>query len=797
MAHTKSGALSGSLDAPSGHDIVAEVSVDGLTTDGGSQIPMMARPSGPPAKGHKGRISIVREAKIAQSLRATSASGAVATAAFEKIKAEVEDQLEQQGNIRKNWWESMKQDNDLCSMMFGSWESSAAAKRGVALLAKVITLLFVCCLSAPDVYLCPELLDDDGEGPPEGSVPMAAGDDAAAAAANTFLVYPDFTAVQKEQGTAAMFEELGYFVWDNVMDLVYNLMWTLPVVLLMYIDFEMGELLDNMDRLNEERLTDSEHLAIARPEALTSVRDAMVAKRMIDTMIYVLHRMDKVFNSKGMSTSIQKELKLLQDEEEIASNYFQEEERAQVTSVIGGGGDTGPRAPWVEVSTEDGRKYYHNTDTDETSWEVPVSTVMVNVPLRGAARKDSLDAGSDVGEWSHYDAQYRESSSRLYSLSAIRANIKDKLRILQGIHKRMDTRLELFRREDEEIDAEDYKQLIASGRRGSTCVGRAALKREFRAMVKMQQKEIEDAVALAVLPRRLHVAAEQQQKIVAGFSGRIGSMPMGMFSGCIRGLKRYLYSSYCQLEVDMSRTTISRKRLVLQKRVSYTIGIVYLMACTFYIFLYAVRVQDNDVVSSVLMSVAFSDGLEVLVTGPLVMLLTAGVFPMLAVGLIGHDIRKILTQSKRKLQQDSGGDDEDHIDFSHGGGMLNPLFDASDYQKRGSKMADENSAQTWRAWTGDLLMDKEAEAEITQMERARSAKVKNLFGSASKEATVEVEVTRTVELTRMDTTGATVTEVKEFVETKQEVQVLQNRASLGDDVMLSLQERRRRRRLGL
>ena len=39
-----------------------------------------------------------------------------------------------------------------------------------------------------------------------------------------------------------MFEELGYFVWDNVMDLVYNLMWTLPVVLLMYIDFEMGEL---------------------------------------------------------------------------------------------------------------------------------------------------------------------------------------------------------------------------------------------------------------------------------------------------------------------------------------------------------------------------------------------------------------------------------------------------------------------------------------------------------------------------------------------------------------------------
>ena len=49
-----------------------------------------------------------------------------------------------------------------------------------------------------------------------------------------------------------MFEEMGLFLWDNMMDLVYNLMWTLPVVLLMYIDFEMGELLDNMDRLNKE-----------------------------------------------------------------------------------------------------------------------------------------------------------------------------------------------------------------------------------------------------------------------------------------------------------------------------------------------------------------------------------------------------------------------------------------------------------------------------------------------------------------------------------------------------------------
>ena len=28
---------------------------------------------------------------------------------------------------------------------------------------------------------------------------------------------------------------------------------------------------------------------------------------------------------------------------------------------------------WVEIMTEDGRQYYHNTATDETSWERPVA----------------------------------------------------------------------------------------------------------------------------------------------------------------------------------------------------------------------------------------------------------------------------------------------------------------------------------------------------------------------------------------------------------------------------------------
>ena len=29
------------------------------------------------------------------------------------------------------------------------------------------------------------------------------------------------------------------------------------------------------------------------------------------------------------------------------------------------------QAPWVEATADDGRVYYHNTDTDETSWDLP------------------------------------------------------------------------------------------------------------------------------------------------------------------------------------------------------------------------------------------------------------------------------------------------------------------------------------------------------------------------------------------------------------------------------------------
>ena len=124
-----------------------------------------------------------------------------------------------------------------------------------------------------------------------------------------------------------------------------------------------------------------------------------------------------------------------------------------------------------------------------------------------------------MSEWSHYDTEHRESVAKVNSLASIRSSIKQALEALAIIGTRMDRRLEAIDREDRAADARDLDELTAMKRRNAWCCswfcsGRWAAKREFNAMLKREKKELEDSVMIAVLPRRMHLAAEQQQKII-------------------------------------------------------------------------------------------------------------------------------------------------------------------------------------------------------------------------------------------------------------------------------------------
>ena len=44
--------------------------------------------------------------------------------------------------------------------------------------------------------------------------------------ANSFVEdYPDFIAIQKQDGTRAMLAVLLEFIWDSIMDMIYTTLW--------------------------------------------------------------------------------------------------------------------------------------------------------------------------------------------------------------------------------------------------------------------------------------------------------------------------------------------------------------------------------------------------------------------------------------------------------------------------------------------------------------------------------------------------------------------------------------------
>ena len=89
---------------------------------------------------------------------------------------------------------------------------------------QVITLLFLACLTAPELYLCP----DDDEGAP--------------------LLYFD-----RDGGESFYTYFTGYFR-EAFSGLVFSALLTIPVVALLLLDFHLGSLLERNEQLQFERL---------------------------------------------------------------------------------------------------------------------------------------------------------------------------------------------------------------------------------------------------------------------------------------------------------------------------------------------------------------------------------------------------------------------------------------------------------------------------------------------------------------------------------------------------------------
>jgi hypothetical protein len=456
---------------------------------------------------------------------------------FLEVQASIECTLLERRKTFRNFWDSMKVDNDFVSMFFpGSWESSIATRRSIYILSKIITLTFVLCLTSPRKYLCPpeeeierNILDDD--------------------LASNFVESPNFIQIQKEEGWNAMLWEVLWFMVAQFTDIFLTLLWTMPAQVLVYTDGVVGQLLDDTDMLQEERLLEQAHLAIIRPDSISVLKDAYVALEMLNTLKYVISRQLKVVMKKSMRKEI------------------------------------------VEILSESKEQKATTSDVERIR-QLLVTGEHAVVTILGQMR-DRV---------------------RLLEHRAKQADQQELLQRVQGISTRREIR---------------------------------RLNKDFRAERATQRKQLEHEVAVSLMPNRLHVLTRQHDKVLESFDGRWGRKPMGRLSPLLIYIKKYLYTSYLIQDVGYLKTNMTRSQLVICKRLSVTIGLLYLLFCTFYVFLYAINLKDNGVVITILTEVALADGLEIFIIGPVEMFLAA-LIPAIMLSLIVVEVRKALGTEKTR-----------------------------------------------------------------------------------------------------------------------------------------------------
>ena len=218
-------------------------------------------------------------------------------------------------------------------------------------------------------------------------------------------------------------------------------------------------------------------------------------------------------------------------------------------------------------------------------------------------------------------------------LQQMRSDLHSNEIFVKRVKKQMAARLKVLELEDKAAARNHLDDMLMESQ---SVVQRRRINKIFRDQDRQRHQAMLKEVQLAILPKRVYLASQEHKRITLCFGG----------GPLIRRLKAYCYSQYCVTTEGGLQTQMSRNKLVLCRHLSLCVGLLYLLACTFYIFLYAVSVADNAVINSILMTVGFSTGVQVTVTGPVFMLLTAGLLPWLAVSLISREVRRQLDADK-------------------------------------------------------------------------------------------------------------------------------------------------------
>jgi len=216
--------------------------------------------------------------------RSTSASrvfDAVDELGYTEARKEVERHLQGHYRILSSWATALRKDHAALSVLVDTcWKrSDTKLHRGVILLAKILTFLFLCCAVSPPDYFC-----ETWKGQPDVLPALLVREGA-------YVRFPDLstrpvTWAGVVDGARALVR-----VWtsDQIIGLLFLMLWMLPILLLLSVDHYLGSAYHTQRLAMEERLFEADFDNLTCPERAKTTRDTEVTLELLRALQTLLH----------------------------------------------------------------------------------------------------------------------------------------------------------------------------------------------------------------------------------------------------------------------------------------------------------------------------------------------------------------------------------------------------------------------------------------------------------------------------------------------------------------------------
>lgn len=209
------------------------------------------------------------------------------------------------------------------------------------------------------------------------------------------------------------------------------------------------------------------------------------------------------------------------------------------------------------------------------------------------------------------------------------------------IMKQMDRRARLLHSQhSDSVRSSSFRSLDKGG--DSAWSRFARWRRVKLATFKSDYKELVQGLRLTA-PKEVQARLKQHDAIRDQFQGKC----CGCNTSLMRRLQRLMYSIFQVQEGGGIKTRVPYRALHRLKFTTSVLTYSVLLFLTFFCFLYAVSLDDNTVTVGILWSVLLALAVEVMITGPMTIMMTYALMPYLAARLVEPDVKHVFETDAR------------------------------------------------------------------------------------------------------------------------------------------------------